>query len=93
MVDGIRPRHDATRRPREPEIDYPTPESGNKTRMGRPPLNVKPTLVRLGKGIPERIDAVLRDHESRAAFIRKAVDLELRRRERGKSRPQKTTTK
>jgi hypothetical protein len=46
-------------------------------------------LVRLGKGIPERIDAVLRDHESRAGFIRKAVDSELRRRERAKSRPQK----
>ncbi len=74
-------------------VDFPIPESGNKTRMGRPPLNVKPMPVRLGKGIPERIDAVLHDHESRAGFIRKAVDSELRRRERGKSRPQKVTTK
>jgi hypothetical protein len=61
--------------------------------MGRRPLGVKFTGVRLGTGIPKRIDAVLEEHESRAAFIRKAVDAELRRRERGKSRPQKTTAK
>ncbi len=59
----------------------PMPESANKTRMGRPPLNVKPMVVRLGKRIPERIDGVLKEHESRASFIRKAVDEELRRRE------------
>jgi hypothetical protein len=39
-------------------------------------------VVRLGKGIPERIDDVLQDKESRASFIRKAVNEELKRRER-----------
>jgi metal-responsive CopG/Arc/MetJ family transcriptional regulator len=39
-------------------------------------------VVRLGKGVPERIDDVLQDKESRASFIRKAIDEELKRRER-----------
>ena len=62
-------------------IDFPAPESGNKSRMGRPPLNVMRTALRVGKDIPKRIDAVLEEHESRAAFIRKAIDAELNRRE------------
>jgi hypothetical protein len=62
-------------------VDIPITESRNKTRMGRRPLGVKFTGVRLGNGIPKRIDAVLDEHESRAAFIRKAVDAELKRRE------------
>lgn len=60
-------------------------ESDKKCRMGRPPLNVRPMVVRLGKGVPERIDDVLQDRESRASFIRKAVDQELKRRERASS--------
>jgi hypothetical protein len=43
-------------------------------------------VVRLGKGIPERIDDVLQDKESRASFIRKAVNEELKRREQASSR-------
>ena len=54
--------------------------------MGRPPLNIRPTVVRLGKGIPERIDDVLQDTESRASFIRKAINEELRRPRTGSRR-------
>jgi metal-responsive CopG/Arc/MetJ family transcriptional regulator len=49
--------------------------------MGRPPLNVKPMLVRLPDGMAERIDAVAGENK-RAEFIREAVEKELRRRER-----------
>jgi hypothetical protein len=61
-------------------------ESVTKCRMGRPPLNIRPMVVRLGKDIPERIDDVLQDKESRASFIRKAVNEELKRREQASSR-------
>lgn len=50
--------------------------------MGRPPMNVKPTVVRLGEGVPERIDAVLEPKEKRADMIREAIERELKRRER-----------
>lgn len=50
--------------------------------MGRPPMNVRPTVVRLGDGVPERIDAVLDKKEKRADFIRAAVEREIARRER-----------
>lgn len=49
--------------------------------MGRPPMNVKPILVRLPEGIPERIDA-LAGKNRRAEFIREAVEREIKRRER-----------
>ena len=49
--------------------------------MGRPPLNVKPILVRLPDGVGERID-VLEGKNKRAEFIRDAVERELRERER-----------
>lgn len=55
--------------------------SVNKSRMGRPPLNVKPMVVRLPEGVPERIDAVAGENK-RAEFIRKAVETELKKRER-----------
>lgn len=51
------------------------------TRMGRPPLGVKPTAVRLSPEVMERIDA-LAGPNKRAAFIREAVEAELERREK-----------
>jgi Arc/MetJ-type ribon-helix-helix transcriptional regulator len=49
--------------------------------MGRPPLKVKPILVRLGEGVPERIEALV-GKRKKAEFIREAVDAELARREK-----------
>jgi Arc/MetJ-type ribon-helix-helix transcriptional regulator len=53
--------------------------------MGRPPLNVKPILVRLPEGMPERIDELV-GRNKRAAFIREAVENELKRRKRKSTR-------
>lgn len=58
-----------------------TSASGSPNRMGRPPLNVKPILVRLPEDMPERIDAIVGKNK-RAEFIREALDRELERRER-----------
>ncbi|WP_244562453.1 ribbon-helix-helix domain-containing protein [Ensifer aridi] len=44
---------------------------------------MKPILVRLPEGMPERIDALVGKNK-RADFIRKAVEAELDRREKGK---------
>lgn len=49
--------------------------------MGRPPLNVKPILVRLPNDMPVRIDQLVGKNK-RAAFIREAIENELRRRTR-----------
>ncbi len=57
---------------------YPIALTG--ARMGRPPLNVKPTMVRLGEDVRERIEALVGPNRM-AAFIRDAVENELRRRE------------
>jgi len=62
------------------------PISGNRGRMGRPPMNVTPTVVRLPDDMPERIDAVLEPKEKRADLIRTAIDREIKRRERAKER-------
>ncbi|MCG5483640.1 MAG: hypothetical protein KK482_07950 [Sinorhizobium meliloti] len=56
------------------------PISDNRRRMGRPPLKVKPILVRLPEGVPERIDALVGKNK-RAEFIRQAVEAELKRHE------------
>lgn len=60
--------------------------------MGRPPLNMTPTLVRFPSDVLERVDALVGD-KHRAQFIRKAVVSEVQRREqtqaRKKSLPQK----
>ncbi len=48
--------------------------------MGRPPLDVKPTLVRLTERALRRIEQLVGKNQ-RAAFIREAVDNELERRE------------
>jgi len=53
--------------------------SDSAPRMGRPPLGVKPTLVRLPKGTAEHIDALVGKNR-RAEFIRNAVEKELERR-------------
>jgi metal-responsive CopG/Arc/MetJ family transcriptional regulator len=57
------------------------PISDTPSRMGRPPLNVKPILVRLPDGMAERIDAVMGAENKRAQFIREAVEKELAKRE------------
>lgn len=48
--------------------------------MGRPPLNVKPTIVRLTEDVIDRIEALVGPNR-RAAFIREAIEAELERRE------------
>ena len=49
--------------------------------MGRPPMQVRPTVVRLTEDALERIDAIAGPNK-RAEFIREAVERELKRRER-----------
>ena len=56
--------------------------------MGRPPMHRKPTLVRLAKTVPDRIDAVLAPGETRADLIRAAIEHEIARRRR-KIKPRK----
>ena len=52
-----------------------------RTRMGRPPLNVKPTMVRLTEETRQRIEAIAGPNRM-AEFIREAIEAELTRRER-----------
>jgi hypothetical protein len=52
---------------------------------GRKRINDEQTPARFPAGTLDRIDAVLRDRESRGAFLRQAVERELKRRERGKA--------
>jgi Arc/MetJ-type ribon-helix-helix transcriptional regulator len=49
--------------------------------VGRPPLNLKPTVVRLSKETLKRIEALVGKNRM-AEFIREAVERELKRRER-----------
>jgi metal-responsive CopG/Arc/MetJ family transcriptional regulator len=63
----------------------------SNNRMGRPPLNVKPVIVRLPEDIPGRIDAIV-GKQKRAAFIREAVENELKRRETTASRDGQSST-
>lgn len=58
--------------------DFPISDSGAS--MGRPPLNVKPTVVRLTQEALDRIEKIAGPNQ-RAAFIREAVENELARRE------------
>lgn len=53
--------------------------------MGRPKINEEQTPARLPAGTLERIDEVLENGEKRADFLRKAVERELKRRERATS--------
>lgn len=57
------------------------PISDRATRMGRPPLNVKPTVVRLTDEVRQRIEALVGPNRM-SAFIREAVENELSRREK-----------
>lgn len=52
------------------------------TVMGRKQINEEQMPARLIDGTLARIDAVLEDKESRAGFLRAAVEHELKRRER-----------
>lgn len=59
------------------------PISATSGRMGRPPLNLKPTIVRLSAEALARIEAMVGKNRM-AEFIREAVERELKRRERVK---------
>jgi hypothetical protein len=50
--------------------------------MGRPPLGMKPTTIRLSTETIRRIDALVGNRRL-AVFIREAVENELKRREGG----------
>lgn len=52
--------------------------SGYHTVMGRPPLGVKTTVVRLPDGLAERIDDLIGPNR-RAKFIREVVEREVER--------------
>lgn len=52
--------------------------------MGRPPLGVKSTVVRLPQGLGERIDALV-GKQKRASFIREAVEKEVTRLEKSRA--------
>lgn len=56
--------------------------------MGRPPLGVKPTVVRLTEEVRGRITALV-GASGMARFIREAVDAELARREGAEQSVQK----
>lgn len=49
--------------------------------MGRPPLNVKTTVIRLTESTRTRIERLVGPHRM-SVFIREAVERELTRRER-----------
>jgi hypothetical protein len=50
-------------------------------RMGRPPLGIRPTQVRLSEEVRERIRELVGDN-GMAQFIREAIERELKRREK-----------
>ena len=60
-------------------MNFPSPVTTR--RMGRPPMNVEETKVRLAAGSKQRI-AVLVGENRMAAFIREAVEEKLRRDEK-----------
>lgn len=64
------------------------PISRKTPRMGRPPLNVKATLVRLTRTTIAKIDA-LAGPNKRSQFIRDAIERELKRLESEKKPPTK----
>lgn len=57
------------------------PISGSSRRMGRPPLNLKATVVRISDSALKRIEALVGKNKM-AEFIRDAVERELKRREK-----------
>ena len=52
-------------------------------RMGRPPMGIKPTQVRLSEETRERIRDLVGE-QGMAGFIREAIERELKRREKAK---------
>jgi metal-responsive CopG/Arc/MetJ family transcriptional regulator len=60
---------------------------GYHSGMGRPPLGLKKVVVRLPLGIGRRIDAVLRGKETRSELIRAAIETEIAKRLKAKSKP------
>jgi hypothetical protein len=50
--------------------------------MGRKQINEEQAVIRLPEGTLARVDASLGDGEPRAAFLRTAVERELKRREK-----------
>ena len=54
--------------------------------MGRPPLNVKPIVIRLSVETIARIDTVAGKHR-RSQFLREAAEAELSRREASHGKP------
>jgi len=58
---------------------FPAPDIPR--RMGRPPLGIRSTNVRISEEIRERIRALVGD-QGMAQFIREAIERELRRREK-----------
>ena len=64
------------------ENGFPPPTSEG---MGRPPLGMKPTTVRLSAETIARIEAVTGRQRQLAVFIREAVENELRRREQDRA--------
>jgi predicted DNA-binding protein len=54
--------------------------------MGRPPLGLKMTMIRLPERTLERIDALQGKRGRRSAFIRSAIERELQRREKDTKR-------
>lgn len=62
--------------------------------MGRPPLKVTSTHMRLPTGVGAKIDAIVGKNGKRADFIRKAVDAALAKEARlakAKSKPKRAT--
>jgi hypothetical protein len=58
-------------------------EAHTADEMGRPPLGVKPTTIRLPVDVFDRIEAVAGKNRT-ASFIREAVVAELEKREKAK---------
>ncbi|NWK94699.1 hypothetical protein DM806_03270 [Sphingobium lactosutens] len=58
---------------------------GYDKHMGRPPLNLKSTNVRLPEGLGERIDKLV-GRQRRAAFIRDVLEREVERLESDKGK-------
>ena len=52
--------------------------------MGRPKLWSETILVRLPKGMKDRMAAALTENEDKSAFIRAAIDKEIARRAKAK---------
>lgn len=59
------------------------PGTDTARRMGRPPMDLEETKVRLNAGTKQRIAALVGENRM-AVFIREAVEAELIRREKAK---------